>query len=88
MEWRNGDTALLELDDPRTLNAMTDALLQMLAEKLSTVLASRTVRALILQAAGPHFCPGGRYEKNSLTHTKPSWWLQTRGICGGGHVLD
>ena len=88
LEWSNGDTALLELDDPRTFNAMTDELVRMLAEKLSFALASRTVRAVVLQAAGPHFCTGGRYEKNSLTKTKPKWWLQARSICASGHVLD
>ena len=83
-----GRAALIELDDPRTLNALTDELLRALAERVSFALASRTVRALVLQAAGPHFCTGGRYEKKQLTQTPPPWWLKARGICGTGDVFD
>jgi hypothetical protein len=59
----SGRAALIELDDPRTLNALTEELVRTLAERISFASASRTVRALVLRAAGPHFCTGGRYEK-------------------------
>ena len=83
-----GQAALIELDDPRTLNALTDELVRSLAEKVSFALASRTVRALVLQASGPHFCTGGRYEKKQLPRAPLPWWLKARGICGTGHVFD
>lgn len=89
LAWDNGGrAALIELDDPRTLNALTDELVRALAEKVSSASASRTVRALVLRAAGPHFCTGGRYEKKQLTRTPLSWWLGARGICGTGRVFD
>ena len=79
---------MIELDDSRTLNALTDELVRALAERVSSVSVSRTVRALVLQAAGPHFCTGGRYEKKQLTQAPPPWWLKTCGILGTGHVFD
>lgn len=48
LTWGDKGTALLELNDPHTLNAMSDELLQALAGKLSSVMASRTARALVL----------------------------------------
>ena len=84
----SGRAALIELDDPRTLNALTEELMRTLAERISFASASRTVRALVLRAAGPHFCTGGRYEKKQLTRTPLPWWLRARGICGTGAVFD
>ena len=43
---------------------------------------------MVLQAAGPHFCTGGRYEKTKLAQAPPPWWAKARGTCGSGHVLE
>ena len=88
LTWDRGHAALIELDDPRTLNALTENALRSLFEALSLALASRSVRALVLRAAGPHFCTGGRYEKNKLAQAPPQWWAKARGTCGSGHVLE
>lgn len=77
---------MIELNDPSTLNAMTPGLLQKLAARLSFAFAARSVRALVLQGAGPHFCTGGRYDKQASTH--PSWWAKAHGLCGSGCLLD
>ena len=65
---------------------MTPGLLQKLAARLSFAFAARSVRALVLQGAGPHFCTGGRYDKQASTH--PSWWAKAHGLCGSGCLLD
>ena len=44
------------------------------------------VRALILQAAGPHFCTGGRYDKRTMRSSL--WWLKINGSCCFGYTLD
>ena len=67
---------------------MTEALLRSLAEALSFAFASRTIRALVLWGAGPHFCTGGRYEKKHLAQVSAPWWVGARGICGSGRILD
>lgn len=43
LTWGDSRTALVELNDPSTLNAMTEGLLRTLAEMLSRAFASRTV---------------------------------------------
>ena len=77
---------MIELDDPYTLNAMTPGLLQKLAARLSFAFAARSIRALVVQGAGPHFCTGGRYDKKASTYSP--WWMKARGPYGSGYVLD
>ena len=88
LKWDDNCAATIELNDQSTLNAMTRELMRNLADSLSLAMAARTLRSFILCAAGPHFCTGGRYERNKLTQSRSNWWLQTRGICGSGHILD
>ena len=78
--------AVIELDDPCTLNAMTPGFLQKLAVQLSFAFAARSIRALVVQGAGPHFCTGGRYDKKALAHSP--WWVKARGLYGSGYILD
>ena len=40
----------------------------------------------MLQAAGPHFCTGGRYDKRPSK--PPSWWVKAQGILGSGFFLN
>lgn len=77
---------MTELDDLSTFNAMTPALLYDMATLLSSIFAFKAVRALVLQAAGPHFCTGGRYDKRAVR--SPLWWLKARGIYSFGYTLD
>ena len=76
---------MIELDDPYTLNAMTPGLLQKLAARLSFAFSARSIRALVVQGAGPHFCTGGRYDKKASTYSP--WWMKARGPYGSGYVL-
>ncbi|EGB04273.1 hypothetical protein AURANDRAFT_67305 [Aureococcus anophagefferens] len=85
--WNNMTTALLELDDPSTFNAMTPSLLENLGRYLTAAFAFTSIRALVLQASGPHFCTGGRYNKNASS--LPPWWIKAQGgsSIGGGLLL-
>lgn len=84
--WDSANAALVELDYPSTLNAMTTGLLQDLAMRLSSAFSSRSIRILVLKAAGPHFCTGGRYKK--APSALPPWWDKAHDICGLGYILD
>ena len=86
LAWNSNNVALVELDDPSSLNAMTAGLLQNLAACLSSAFASRSIWALVLQAAGPHFCTGGRYDKKASA--RPPWWAKALGVYGSGYILD
>lgn len=55
---RDGAVALLTLDEPATLNAMTPDLLGELAAAIGEVTADDAVRALVLTGAGRGFCSG------------------------------
>jgi enoyl-CoA hydratase/carnithine racemase len=71
----------LELNDPSTLNAMTPELLLGLSFSVRAALLHESARGLVLQAAGPHFCTGGRYDAASQGKV-PQW------VHGSGLVLD
>ena len=55
---RDGAVALLTLDEPATLNAMTPDLLGGLATAIRDTTADAGVRALVLTGAGRGFCSG------------------------------
>ncbi|MBL8382955.1 MAG: enoyl-CoA hydratase/isomerase family protein [Burkholderiales bacterium] len=55
---REGSVAILTLDEPASLNAMTPDLLGDLAAALGEVAADAQVRALVLTGAGRGFCSG------------------------------
>lgn len=74
LTWSATDVAIIELDDPSTFNAMTPHLMIGLASRLTEVLASSSVRGVVLQATGPHFCTGERHEKKAADN--PQWWTK------------
>ena len=86
LTWNDTAAASLELDDPFTFNAMTPSFLENLGRCLTAAFASKEIQALVLQAAGPHFCTGGRYDKKASS--LPPWWIKAQGIYGSGYLLD
>ena len=85
LAWNDTNTASLELDDPSTFNAMTSSLLENLGQCLTAAFAATKIRALVLQATGPHFCTGGRYDKTASS--LPPWWIKAQGVYGSGCLL-
>src|SRR5215468_2294120 len=56
---RAGAIAILRLDDPSTLNALSPAIKEGLAAKVPMLLADATVSAIVLTGTGKAFCAGG-----------------------------
>ena len=55
---REGDIAIITLDNPARLNPLTLALQQGLRELLARVREDSAVRAMVLTASGTAFCVG------------------------------
>jgi len=53
-----GDIAILTLNRPRTLNSLSEDMLEALGDALTAIAHDRTVRAVILAANGPAFSAG------------------------------
>ena len=53
----NGVT-ILTLDAPKSINALSDAMLASLTQSLDDIAADTSVKAVILRSAGDHFCAG------------------------------
>jgi len=56
---RAGAVAILRLDDPSTLNALSPAIKEGLAAQVPLLLADADVRAIVLTGTGKSFCAGG-----------------------------
>lgn len=50
--------AVLTLDAPKSINALSEAMLAALSDTLDEIAADRSIRAVILRSGGPHFCAG------------------------------
>ena len=50
--------AILGLNAPKSINALSEAMLAALSEALDDIAGDRSVRAVILRSAGDHFCAG------------------------------
>jgi enoyl-CoA hydratase/carnithine racemase len=56
---RDGDVLHLTLNRPARRNALDAAMRDALAEQLALAAVDRTIRAVVLDGAGPSFCSGG-----------------------------
>jgi len=50
--------AILRLNDPRSINALSEAMLDALSAELDRLTEDRSIKAVILRSAGDHFCAG------------------------------
>ncbi|CAE7565506.1 ECHS1, partial [Symbiodinium pilosum] len=58
MERRDGGVALLTLNRPKALNALSDGLMRALAEKLQQVDADSALKAAVVTGTGKAFAAG------------------------------
>lgn len=55
---KEGGVATLTLDRPRSINALSEAMIAALQVALDDVAADRAISAVVLRGAGKHFCAG------------------------------
>ncbi|MGB7243997.1 MAG: enoyl-CoA hydratase [Sulfitobacter sp.] len=53
-----GGVAVLTLNAPRSINALSEAMLHALSDIFDTIATDRSVKAVILRSGGSHFCAG------------------------------
>ncbi len=54
----NAGVAILTLNAPRTINALSEEMLHALSDVLDRIAEDRSVKAVVLRSAGDHFCAG------------------------------
>ena len=52
------EIAILTLNSPKNLNALSEAMLDALKTNLEEIQRSKKIKAVIIRAAGKAFCPG------------------------------
>ncbi len=57
--------AVLILNAPKSINALSEAMLTALSETLDEIAADRSVKAVILRSGGNHFCAGHNLKEMS-----------------------
>jgi 2-(1,2-epoxy-1,2-dihydrophenyl)acetyl-CoA isomerase len=72
---RDGSVAVLTLDEPQTLNALTPELLTELAGTIARQTDDASVRALVLTGAGRGFCSGQNLKTARVASAELSDWV-------------
>ena len=60
-----GGIATLTLNAPKSINALSEAMLDALIATLDDIAADRSVKAVILRTGGKHFCAGHNLKEMS-----------------------
>ncbi len=68
--------AILTLSSPRSINALSEAMLAALQEALDHIAEDRRVRAVILRGAGDHFCAGHNLKEMTAARSCPDGGFQ------------
>ncbi len=63
--------AILTLNAPASINALSEAMLAALSEALDRIAGDRSVKAVILRSAGDHFCAGHNLKEMTARRTDP-----------------
>jgi len=61
----DGGVAILTLNAPRSINALSEAMMAALSEALDAIAVDRAIKAVILRGAGDHFCAGHNLKEMS-----------------------
>ena len=68
--------AILTLNEPRSINALSEAMLAALSDTFDAIAQDRTVKAVILRSAGDHFCAGHNLKEMSARRADPDGGFQ------------
>ena len=68
--------AVLTLNRPKSINALSDAMLAALSDALDRIAQDRSVRAVILRSAGDHFCAGHNLKEMTARRADPDGGFQ------------
>jgi enoyl-CoA hydratase/carnithine racemase len=68
--------AVLTLNAPRSINALSEAVIQALSQSLDDIAADRSVKAVILRGAGDHFCAGHNLKEMTARRGDPDGGFQ------------
>ena len=61
--------AVLTLNAPKSINALSEAMMASLSEALDQIAADRSVKSVILRSAGKHFCAGHNLKEMTARRT-------------------
>lgn len=61
--------AVLTLNSPKSINALSEAMLTAMSEILDDIAADRTVKVVILRSGGNHFCAGHNLKEMTARRT-------------------
>lgn len=68
--------AVLTLNAPKSINALSEAMLAALSQTLDEIAADRSVKAVILRSGGDHFCAGHNLKEMTVRRTDEDGGLQ------------
>ena len=68
--------ATLTLNAPRSINALSEAMMAALSQTLDGIAEDRSVKAVILRSAGDHFCAGHNLKEMTARRSDPDGGFQ------------
>lgn len=68
--------AVLTLNAPRSINALSEAMLAAMSAMLDDIAADRSIKAVILRSAGDHFCAGHNLKEMTARRADPDGGFQ------------
>ena len=63
--------AILTLNQPKSINALSEAMLAALSDRFDEIAQDRSVKAVILRSAGDHFCAGHNLKEMTARRADP-----------------
>lgn len=72
----DGGIAVLTLNAPRSINALSQAMMAALSDRLDEIAQDRSVKAVVLRGAGDHFCAGHNLKEMSERRSDPDGGYQ------------
>ncbi len=72
----NDGIAILTLNSPKSINALSEAMLAALSAELDEIASDRSVKVVILRSEGEHFCAGHNLKEMTARRADPDGGFQ------------